>query len=135
MLDYQSNAIVEIRAGTGGDEATLFASELREAYERTAKAMRWEYDVLSENKTSLAGIKETVLSISSSGRGGGGMISYNDGDDDDEEEDLLANLGPYGLFKYESGVHSFLQVKQRASQPSIDQRAKHVHWGVSDENA
>ena len=104
--DYESNAIVEIRAGTGGDEATLFAAELREAYEKTAKAMNWEHDVMSESRTDLGGIKETVLSVST--RGGSTMISF--GDDDDEEGDFKAGLGPYGLFKYESGVHRVQRV-------------------------
>lgn len=106
--DYQSNAIVEIRAGTGGDEATLFAAELREAYEKTAKAMRWECDIMSESRTDLGGIKEAVLSIS--GRGAGGMFYAPDEDDDSEEENIMSGVGPYGLFKYESGVHRVQRV-------------------------
>jgi peptide chain release factor 1 len=103
--DYQSDAILEIRAGTGGDEATLFASELREAYEKTAKAMKWEYDIMSESRTDLGGIKETVLSIS--GRSGGNMFYQ---DDDDDEGNILSQVGPYGFFKYESGVHRVQRV-------------------------
>jgi hypothetical protein len=99
--DYQSDAIVEIRAGTGGDEATLFASELQKAYEKTAKGMNWEYDIMSENKTDLGGIKEAVLSIS--GRASmGGSIHF--GMDDDEDKSILDSVGPYGLFKYERWV-------------------------------
>lgn len=94
--DYQSDAIVEIRAGTGGDEATLFASELRQAYEKTAKAMKWECDIMSESITDLGGIKEAVLSIS--GRSAGAMHFATE---KDEDENVMANLGPYGLFKYE----------------------------------
>jgi peptide chain release factor 1 len=104
--DFRSDAIVEIRAGTGGDEASLFASQLREAYEKTAKAMRWEYDVMSENKTDLGGIRETVLSIS--GRGGGMM--YATEDDDDADDDFKSNIGPYGFFKFESGGHRVQRV-------------------------
>lgn len=104
--DYESNAIVEIRAGTGGDEATLFAAELRDAYEKTAKAMNWEHDVMSESRTDLGGIKETLLSVSS--RGGG--IAYSSTDDEDDDEDFKTSLGPYGLFKYESGVHRVQRV-------------------------
>jgi peptide chain release factor 1 len=104
--DYQSDAIVEIRAGTGGDEATLFASELRETYEKTAKAMKWEYDIMSESRTDLGGIKETVLSIS--GRSSVGTVFY--GGDDEEDEDVLSQVGPYGFFKYESGVHRVQRV-------------------------
>jgi peptide chain release factor 1 len=106
--DYQSNAIVEIRAGTGGDEATLFASELREAYEKTAKVMRWECEVMYESRTELGGIKETGLSIS--GRGGGDMFSIPDEEEDSNEESMLSVIGPYGLFKYESGVHRVQRV-------------------------
>ena len=118
--DFRSDviAIVEIRAGTGGDEACLFASELRETYEKTAKAMRWEYDIMSENVTDLGGIKETVLSISgrggggSGGGGGGGMMMYTaaEGDDEKEDDDFKSNIGPYGFFKYESGVHRVQRV-------------------------
>jgi len=105
--DYESNAIVEIRAGTGGDEATLFAAELRDAYEKTAKAMNWEHDVMSESRTDLGGIKETVLSVNS--RTGSTMMLSGD-DDYDSEDDIKAGLGPYGLFKYESGVHRVQRV-------------------------
>jgi peptide chain release factor 1 len=104
--DFRSNAIVEIRAGTGGDEACIFASELRETYEKTAKAMRWDYDIMSENRTDLGGIKETVLSIS--GRGGRMMFAAEE--DDDDDDDFKSNIGPYGLFKYESGVHRVQRV-------------------------
>lgn len=110
--DFQSDAIVEIRAGTGGDEAALFASELRETYEKTAKAMGWECDVMSESRTDLGGIKETVLSISGRSRGGGIMYYDGEGDDDDDGVDavLPPNLGPYGFLKYESGVHRVQRV-------------------------
>ena len=102
--DYQSDAIVEIRAGTGGDEATLFASELRQAYIKTAKAMNWEYDVMSENVTDLGGIKEAIFSISGRSSSSGGAMQFATDEGDDEIENVLANLGPYGLFKYERYV-------------------------------
>ncbi len=106
--DYQSNAIVEIRAGTGGDEATLFASELRETYQKTAKAMRWECEVMCESRTELGGIKETVLSIS--GRGAGEVFYALEEEDNSNEDTDLSAIGPYGLFKYESGVHRVQRV-------------------------
>ena len=114
--DYQSDAIVEIRAGTGGDEATLFASELQKAYEKTAKTMKWEYDIMSESVTDLGGIKEAVLSISGRASGGAGM-SFDMDDDDDENQNILENVGPYGLFKYERWVmlHCGVYVKLRQS--------------------
>ena len=104
--DYQSDAIVEIRAGTGGDEATLFAAELREAYKKTARAMKWECDVMSENTTDLGGIKESVLSIS----GRASNMNFSTDHDEDEDDNILANIRPYGLFKYESGVHRVQRV-------------------------
>ncbi len=105
--DFYSDAIVEIRAGTGGDEAALFAAELQEAYEKTAKTMRWEYDVMSESRTDLGGIRESVLSISSRG----GAMMFGSGDDDDaQDDDFKACMGPYGFFKYESGVHRVQRV-------------------------
>jgi peptide chain release factor 1 len=106
--DFRSDAIVEIRAGTGGDEAAMFASELREAYEKTAKAMRWNIEILSQNRTDLGGIKETVLSISGRGGGGGGM-TYAD-EETEDDDDYKSSIGPYGLFKYESGVHRVQRV-------------------------
>jgi peptide chain release factor 1 len=109
--DYQSDAVVEIRAGTGGDEAALFASELRETYQKTAKAMGWECDVMSESRTDLGGIKETVLSISSRSRGE--ITSYAEDDSNENDNDdraIPANLGPYGFLKYESGVHRVQRV-------------------------
>jgi len=116
--DLDADAIVEIRAGTGGDEATLFASELRDAYKKTARGMKWNVDVMSESFTDLGGIKESVLSISGgssgggrSGGGAGGTLSNftiedDDYDDDDDETNRIpANIHPYSFFKYESGVH------------------------------
>jgi peptide chain release factor 1 len=109
--DFESDAIVEIRAGTGGDEAALFASELREMYEKTAKAMGWECDVMSESRTDLGGIKESVLSISGRSRGGGYGTQYDVEDEADEDGAALPpNLGPYGFLKYESGVHRVQRV-------------------------
>lgn len=116
--DLHADAIVEIRAGTGGDEATLFASELRDAYKKTARGMKWNVDVMSESFNDLGGIKESVLSISGSisggGRSGGGTagalsnytIEDDDYDDDDDETNRIpANIRPYNFFRYESGVH------------------------------
>jgi peptide chain release factor 1 len=101
--DTRSNAIVEIRAGTGGDEAGLFASELRQTYEKAAKSMSFECEILSESRSDIGGIKETVLSISA--RGFGGMVEV-----DDDDEDFKSSVGPYGLFRYESGVHRVQRV-------------------------
>jgi peptide chain release factor 1 len=94
--DYESDAIIEIRAGTGGDEAALFAFELWDCYIKTAKALRWKVDVLTESKTDLGGLKEGSLVVS-------GSASVQ----------LLESgpwLGPYGVFKFESGVHRVQRV-------------------------
>jgi peptide chain release factor 1 len=101
--DFTSDCILEVRAGTGGDEASIFASQLLDAYIKTAKNMKWNYEVLSETKTDLGGIRESNISIT--GRGGG---SY--GGEGGEDEDFRSNIGPYGLFKYESGVHRVQRV-------------------------
>ncbi|CAJ1969118.1 unnamed protein product [Cylindrotheca closterium] len=103
--DTRSNAIIEIRAGTGGDEAGLFASELRDTYEKTAKAMNFSCETLSESRTDIGGIKETVISVSARGFGGAGADL--DADDDD---DFQSSVGPYGFLRYESGVHRVQRV-------------------------
>lgn len=100
--DTRSNAIIEIRAGTGGDEAGLFASELRDAYEKTAKAMNFECETLSESRTDIGGIKETAISVSARGFGGVDMEA--------DDDDFQSSVGPYGFFRYESGVHRVQRV-------------------------
>ena len=98
--DYGADAVMEIRAGTGGDEACLFCSELIEAYEKITKAMGWKFEVLSITRTDLGGVKEAAVSINSSSGGG-----YGGGYGDDSPV-----LGPYGFFKFESGVHRVQRV-------------------------
>lgn len=73
------NIIVEIRAGTGGDEAAIFAGDLFRMYTRYAELKRWKYEVLDFNETGLGGYKEIVFSIK--------------------------GKEVYGHFKFESGVH------------------------------
>lgn len=73
------NVIVEIRAGAGGDEAALFASELFRVYTRYAERNRWKVDMMSLNENGLGGFKEVIFMISGS--------------------------GAYSKLKYESGVH------------------------------
>lgn len=104
-LDDVEAAILEVRAGTGGDEAALFAGELLDAYSKSAKGQGWKVETLSITKTDLGGIKEASLSISGSG---GGSYGYSDSDDGDK--DPMAGLGPYGFFKFESGVHRVQRV-------------------------
>ena len=99
--DETEAAIIEVRAGTGGDEAALFAEQLMEAYEKTAKARGWRVEILHRTTTDIGGIKEASLSVTG---GTGGSHGYSSSDDD-HIADPLAGLGPYGFFKFESGVH------------------------------
>ena len=61
------NALVEIRSGTGGEEAALFASELYRMYARYADSRGWKVEVMSHNETELGGIKEISFSVSGNG--------------------------------------------------------------------
>ncbi|HET8679478.1 MAG TPA: peptide chain release factor 1 [bacterium] len=89
----ERNIIVEIRAGTGGDEAALFAGELFRMYTRYAERRRWKSEVLSANPTGIGGFKEIVFGIS--GR------------------------GAYSRLKYESGVHRVQRVPVTESSGRI----------------
>jgi len=82
--DDDKNVIVEIRAGTGGEEAGLFAADLYRMYSRYAEKRNWKKELIDLNETGLGGIKEVVFSLS--------------GD------------GVYGDMKYESGVHRVQRV-------------------------
>ena len=75
----QRNVIMEIRAGTGGDEAALFAADLFRMYSRYAERRRWEIEILSANEIGIGGFKEVIF--------------------------LLKGRGAYSRMKYESGVH------------------------------
>jgi len=92
--DYVADAVIEVRAGTGGDEACLFCGELSTAYQKTATAMGWRFEILSESRTSLGGIKEAAFSITA------GNLYKDD----------TTVFGPYGLFRFESGVHRIQRV-------------------------
>jgi peptide chain release factor 1 len=94
------NVIVEIRAGTGGDEASLFASELYRMYLRWAEEHRFKVEELSKNETGLRGLKEVIFSI----RG----------------------KGAYSRLKYESGVHRVQRVPVTESQGRIHTSAATV---------
>ena len=59
----EKNVIVEIRAGTGGDEAALFAGELFRMYSRFAESQGWKVEILESSPSSLGGLKEVVASI------------------------------------------------------------------------
>jgi peptide chain release factor 1 len=78
------NVIVEIRAGTGGDEAALFAAELFRMYSRYAESRRWRVEMMSSNPTGLGGYKEIIMSIE--------------------------GQGAYSRVKFEGGVHRVQRV-------------------------
>ena len=87
------NVIVEIRAGAGGEEAALFASELLRMYTRYAQEHRFRPDLMSLNETGIGGIKEAILEI--------------------------AGDGAYSRFKFEGGVHRVQRVPSTESSGRI----------------
>lgn len=84
--DDHRNALIEIRSGTGGDEAALFASELYRMYVRYADNKGWTVEVMSLNETELGGIKEISFSVS--------------------------GAGVFSRLKYESGTHRVQRVPE-----------------------
>lgn len=94
------NAIVEIRAGTGGDEAGIFAGDLFNMYRRYADSQRWTLELLSLNEAVKGGFKEIVFS--------------------------LAGTGIFGKLKYESGVHRVQRVPETESQGRVHTSAATV---------
>lgn len=119
VVDLTSaDAVIDIRAGTGGDEACLFAAEILASYEAIAKLVgerdddddgfggkSWDVEVMSVDRTNIGGVKEASLVVSS--RGGGGGVGT---DDVAMSGQVLQRLGPYGFFQYESGVHRVQRV-------------------------
>jgi len=83
------NAYLEIRAGTGGDEAGIFAGDLFRMYSRYAETKRWRIEVLSENESEQGGFKEIVA--------------------------MISGRGAYSKLKYESGVHRVQRVPETES--------------------
>jgi peptide chain release factor 1 len=80
----ERSVILEIRAGTGGEEAALFAAELFRMYAKYAESKKWKVDTIASSPTGLGGIKETIVSIE--------------------------GKGAYSRLKYESGVHRVQRV-------------------------
>lgn len=89
----EKNVIVEIRAGTGGDEAGLFAADLYRMYVRYAEMQRWKTQVLSSNSTGIGGFKEVIFEVQ--GR------------------------GAYSHLKFESGVHRVQRVPETEASGRI----------------
>ena len=89
----EKNIILEIRAGTGGEEAALFAADLLRSYLKYAEVNKWKTEVLSQNMTGIGGYKEIIILI--------------EGDD------------VYSRLKYESGVHRVQRVPETEAQGRI----------------
>ncbi|MDR0840124.1 MAG: peptide chain release factor 1 [Christensenellaceae bacterium] len=96
----EKNVIIEIRAGTGGDEAALFGGNLLRMYQRYAERHGYKAEFLNDNMTEMGGVKEVTLSLS--GR------------------------GAYSRMKYESGVHRVQRVPETESQGRIHTSAATV---------
>lgn len=98
--DDEKNVILEIRAGTGGGEAALWAAELMRMYLRFAEKKKWKVEVMNSHPTELGGIREVVLSIEGS--------------------------GVYGLLRYESGTHRVQRVPKTEASGRIHTSAATV---------
>jgi len=94
------SAFLEIRAGTGGDEAALFAADLLDMYRRYAQTQGWKFEILSESPSDLGGYKEVICSVNGNG--------------------VFAKL------KYESGVHRVQRVPATEAQGRIHTSAATV---------
>src|SRR5438477_4344204 len=89
----EKNVVLEIRAGTGGDEATLFAAEMFRMYNRYAETQRWKVEVLSTSESGVGGLKEVIA--------------------------IIEGKGVYSRMKYESGVHRVQRVPQTEQQGRV----------------
>lgn len=98
--DDSKNCIVELRAGTGGDEAALFAGDLFKMYQKYAESKGWQLAVSSVSEGSSGGFKELVFT--------------------------LTGQGCYGLMKYESGVHRVQRVPATETQGRVHTSAATV---------
>jgi len=94
------NIIMEIRAGTGGEEAALFANDLFRMYIRYAEICGWKYELIDMNETGLGGIKEVVFAIS--------------------------GQSVYGNLKFESGVHRVQRVPETEGSGRVHTSAASV---------
>ncbi len=88
-----NNVIIEIRGGAGGEEASLFGTELMKMYRHYADLNRWKVEDINVNMTELGGVKEAVF--------------------------MIAGKGAYGKLKFESGVHRVQRVPETESQGRI----------------
>ena len=96
----EKNVILEIRAGTGGDEAALFAGDLIRMYQKFSENLKWKFEIISISGSDHGGIKESTIKIS--------------------------GQSVYSLLKYESGVHRVQRVPETESQGRIHTSAASV---------
>ncbi|HXZ78592.1 MAG TPA: peptide chain release factor 1 [Terriglobales bacterium] len=89
----ERNVVLEIRAGTGGDEASLFAAEMFRMYTRFAESRRWRVEVLSTSESGVGGLKEVIA--------------------------LVEGAGAYSRLKYEGGVHRVQRVPETEQQGRV----------------
>jgi peptide chain release factor 1 len=89
----EKNVVLEIRAGTGGDEATLFAAEIFRMYTRFAESQRWKVEVLSSSESGVGGLKEVIA--------------------------IIEGNRVYSRLKYESGVHRVQRVPATEQQGRV----------------
>jgi peptide chain release factor 1 len=94
------NAVIEIRAGTGGDEASIFAGDLYRMYSKFAETKRWKVELVDYTEGTMGGFKEIIFNI------------------------MGENV--YGLMKYESGVHRVQRVPQTETQGRVHTSAATV---------
>ena len=99
--DDSKNAMVEIRGGTGGDEAAIFAGDLFRMYSKFAESRGWKLEVTDQAPGTAGGFKQIVFKLS-------------------------GNDGVYGVMKYESGVHRVQRVPQTETQGRIQTSAASV---------
>ncbi len=96
----EKEAVVEIRAGTGGDEASIFAGDLFRMYTKFFENQGWKYEVSSSSEGTAGGFKEVIMHVNGE--------------------------GVYGLMKYESGVHRVQRVPQTETQGRVHTSAASV---------
>ena len=96
----EKNVILEIRAGTGGDEAALFGADLLRMYSRYAERAGWKTEIMELNETGIGGVKEAVM--------------------------LIKGKGAYSRLKYESGAHRVQRVPETESSGRVHTSAATV---------
>ena len=99
-INDSKNSILEIRAGTGGDEASLFASDLLSMYQKYADTNSWKFEILSISETGLKGVKEVICNIS--------------------------GINVFSKLKFESGVHRVQRVPATESSGRVHTSAATV---------